>query len=92
MKKDTVSSFTNTTRLSLTFKIGGIFLCSFVIFIAVILPLSVYTVDSTAHTAVHNIVTKQLQSSLNMGGGISSYFIRRFKSGKGCFIRQRKPR
>jgi len=67
MKKGTVSSFTNTTRLSLTFKIGGIFLCSFVVFIAVILPLSVYTVDSTAHTAVHNIVTKQLQSSLNMG-------------------------
>ena len=67
MKKGTVSSFTNAARLSLTFKIGGIFLCSFVVFIAVILPLSVYTVDSTAHTAVHDTVTKQLQSSLNMG-------------------------
>ena len=67
MKKGTVSSFTNTTRLSLAFKIGGIFLCSFVVFIAVILPLSVYTVDSTAHTAVHDTVTKQLQSFSTWG-------------------------
>ena len=67
MEKNAVPSFTNAARWSLAFKIGGIFLCSFTVFIAVILPLSVYTVDSTAHTAVHNTVTKQLQSSLAMG-------------------------
>ena len=65
--KNTGSSFTNAARWSLSFKIGGIFLCSFTVFIAAILPLSVYTVDSTAHTAVHDTVTKQLQSSLDMG-------------------------
>ena len=67
MENDAGSSFTKAARLSLAFKIGGIFLCSFTVFIAAILPLSVYTVDSTAHTAVHDTVTKQLQSSLEMG-------------------------
>ena len=59
--KNTGSSFTNAARWSLSFKIGGIFLCSFTVFIAAILPLSVYTVDSTAHTAVHDTV----QNSFN---------------------------
>ena len=91
MKKGTVSSFTNAARLSLTFKIGGIFLCSFVVFIAVILPLSVYTVDSTAHTAVHNTVTKQLQSSLNMGAEYLHTLYGDLKAVKGVLYGSEKP-
>ena len=91
MKKGTVSSFTNAARLSLTFKIGGIFLCSFVVFIAVILPLSVYTVDSTAHTAVHNTVTKQLQSSLNMGAEYLHTLYGDLKAVNGVLYGSEKP-
>ncbi|MEL3907153.1 MAG: methyl-accepting chemotaxis protein [Treponema sp.] len=58
---------TKTVRLSLTAKIGGVLLFSFLIFIAVILPVNVSIVDSTAHTAVTDTVTKQLESSLSMG-------------------------
>ena len=89
--KNTGSSFTNAARWSLSFKIGGIFLCSFTVFIAAILPLSVYTVDSTAHTAVHDTVTKQLQSSLDMGSEYLNVLYGNLKAVDGVLYGSGKP-
>ena len=91
MENDAGSSFTKAARLSLAFKIGGIFLCSFTVFIAVILPLSVYTVDSTAHTAVHDTVTKQLLSSLDMGAEYLNVLYGNLKAVDGVLYGSGKP-
>ena len=91
MENDTGSSFTKAARLSLAFKIGGIFLCSFTVFIAAILPLSVYTVDSTTHTAVHDTVTKQLLSSLDMGAEYLNVLYGNLKAVDGVLYGSGKP-
>ncbi|MGI5172885.1 methyl-accepting chemotaxis protein [Treponema sp. OMZ 840] len=63
-KEDGFELADKTKKRSLTFKISGIFLCSFILFIAVIVPLASYTIHSAAKGAVDITVMNQFDGDL----------------------------
>ncbi len=65
-KKDKVLIRRTNHRRTLSFKIGGIFLIFMLLFVGIMLPLTVFIIQSISNTVLNVAVTEQLNSDLNI--------------------------